>query len=80
VYKYLDTYIEEQFIKYDSVNKASFNTDIARSSIDRYLNTNVPTKSLLFYSKPITDFLLTLNLVKEASLNLNLDSNTAKEV
>jgi len=79
-YKYLGTIIEKEFVKYDSINKANIGTSISRDTLAKYLNTNIPIKNLLFYSKPINDYSLTLNLVKESSLGLTIDSNIAKQV
>jgi hypothetical protein len=43
-------------------------------------DTNVPFRGKLYYSSPIQDFDLTINLIKSASIGLNLDSNIAKKV
>jgi hypothetical protein len=40
----------------------------------------VPFRGKLYYSSPIQDFDLTINLIKSASIGLNLDSNIAKKV
>jgi hypothetical protein len=45
-----------------------------------YLDTNVPFKNKLYFSKPIVDIESTFNLVKSVSKDLTLDSNIAKEV
>lgn len=74
------THIDKTFIKYDSINQASIGQTIARFTIDRYLDTNVPTKNFLYYSKPITDFNLAFNLAKRASNTLEIDGKIAKKV
>jgi hypothetical protein len=45
-----------------------------------YLNTNVPYRGLLFYTNPIQNFESTYDLVKNATKDLKLDHNIAKEV
>jgi hypothetical protein len=44
------------------MSNASSCMGVGRPKIDRYLDTNVPSKGFLFYSKPIYD--LTSKLVK----------------
>lgn len=41
---------------------------------------NVAFKLKLYYSSPIQDFELTINLTKNASIGLNLDNNVAVKV
>jgi hypothetical protein len=80
VYKYNNNKIEENYSTYESMTLASQSTGIARSTIRVYLDTSVPSKGFLFYSKPITDFALVVDQVKEAIVNLNIDSNIPKKV
>ncbi len=65
-------------MEYPSVNKAKLALGTAPQTIKLYLDTNVPSKGVLYYSNPIVD--LTLKLVKESSGNLNLDHSVAKKV
>lgn len=43
-------------------------------------DTNVAFRGKLYYSSPIQDFELTINLTKNASIGLNLDNNVAVKV
>lgn len=80
VYKYSDTFIDNTPENWNSVYKASKKTGISRASINMYLNTNVPYRGLLFYTNPIQNFESTYDLVKNATKDLKLDHNIAKEV
>jgi len=79
-YKYTNSHIDKAFVQYDSVNSATKATNIARETIRMYLNTNVPYKGLLFYSKTIDNFESILSLVKSSSAGLELYSKLAKKV
>lgn len=79
-YKLLETKIDEQFIKYSSINNASSALGIGRSTINLYLDTNVPIKELLFFSKPIEDFSKSFELANKLKDELNLNSNISKKV
>ena len=48
VYNYTNGQINPNFTKYNSLNALSKELNIARDTIKRYLNTNVPYKSNLF--------------------------------
>lgn len=72
--------IKKTFLKYNSITEASFNEKRARGILGIYIDTNVPFKNKLYYSKPIINFESTFNLVKTVSKDLKLDSNIAKEV
>jgi len=45
-----------------------------------YLDTNVPIKGLLFYTRPLEDFDTAFNLAIRAYSELNIDGNMAKKV
>jgi len=79
-YKYTNSHIDKIFVQYASVNSATKATNIARESIRMYLNTNVPYKGLLFYSKAIENFESITSLVKTSSAGLELDAKLAKKV
>lgn len=79
VYKYSNTDIDQTFIKYASTSEACRYTSIVSSTIKRYLDTNVPTKGLLFFSKPLVDFKMFFSLVKKAEKELSLDHSVAKK-
>lgn len=80
VYDINDKHIDINHIKYDSITKASHLEKVAGGTLAIFLNTNVPFRNKLYYSKPILDLDLTFSLVKTSSNGLNLDSNIAKEV
>ena len=80
VYKYSNTHIDRSFMKYASTSEACRHTGLARSTINRYLDTNVPTKGLLFFSKPLADFNISFSLAKKAEKELSLDPTIAKKV
>lgn len=80
VYKYSNSNLDESYVLYNSINKANEYTKVSRDTIKRYINTNVPCKNLLFYSKPLDNFVLTNELIKNTSKGLNLDSASPKEV
>lgn len=80
VYKICTTHIEKTFTICDSINKASKVTGSSRETIQRYLNTNVPIKGFLYYSRPIKDFDGVLNLTKSSLDELNIDGNIPKKV
>lgn len=80
VYKLLNTQIDPTFVKYSSFNKACENTGIARQTLTLYLDTNVPTSGLLFFSKPIEDMDLSFKLAKKAIDDFNLDPTKPKKV
>lgn len=67
-------------MKFTSLNKASENTGIARQTITLYLDTNVPTNGLLFFSKPLKDMDSSFKLAKQAIGELSLDSTKPKKV
>nr|YP_009704216.1 GIY endonuclease [Ceratocystis fimbriata]YP_009710368.1 GIY endonuclease [Ceratocystis albifundus]QEN73779.1 GIY endonuclease [Ceratocystis fimbriata]QFX74870.1 GIY endonuclease [Ceratocystis albifundus] len=81
-YKLLDTKISEELKKYSSINNASSATGIgiARSTISLYLDTNVPIKELLFFSKPLENLAKSFELANKLRDELNLDSNISKKV
>ena len=78
VYEINDKGISKTFVKYNSITEDSYNEKRARGTLGIYLDTNVPFRNKLYFSKPITDFELTFNLVKSVSKDLKLDSNIAK--
>ena len=44
------------------------------------MDTNVPSKGLLFYSEPLVDFESSFQLVYESLDNFNISSNKSKKV
>lgn len=84
VYKLLNTKIDPLFVKYTSMSEACKDTGIARDTIRRYLDTHVPTKGLLFLSKPPPleggGLDSSFKLVKKASEGLTIDVNIPKQV
>lgn len=74
VYKYNEgasSFMDEKYECFASSNETSKVTGLARDTINRYLNTNVPIKGLLLYSEEIKDLSLVLNLVSESKTNLS---------
>lgn len=80
VYKLLNTQIDPTFVKYPSLKKACENTGIARETLTLYLDTNVPTSGLLFFSKPIEDMNSSFKLAQKAVDDLNIDPTKPKKV
>ncbi len=71
VYRYINKSIDEKYKCYSSFNEISKATGIARDTINRYLNTNVPIKNLLIFSEEIKYLNLVLNLANESKTNLS---------
>jgi len=80
VYNYTNGQINPNFTKYNSLNALSKELNIARDTIKRYLNTNVPYKSNLFFTSIITDLTLINDLVCKASEGLELNRTLTKKV
>lgn len=80
VYKLCATHIDKSFVKYDSINKAWQGSGPSRETIQMYLDTNVPIKGLLFYTRPLEDFDTAFDLAIRAYSELNIDGNIAKKV
>jgi len=80
IYKLSPSHIDPVFDKYSSLNKASEMTKIARSTLALYLDSNVPSEGLLFYSEPLVDFESSFQLVSESLDNFNISSNKSKKV
>ena len=80
VYKLCATHIDKTFVKYDSINKACEGSGPSRETIQMYLDTNVPIKGLLFYTRSLEDFDTAFNLAIRAYSELNIDGNIAKKV
>jgi hypothetical protein len=80
VYDINDKCIDINYVKYDSITKASHLERVAGGTLAVYINTNVPFRNKLYYSKPIIDLDFTFSQVKTLSSGLNLDSNIAKKV
>jgi len=80
VYSYNGINIDQNYISFTSISEAYKHTNISRSTISAYLDTNVPIKGLLFFSKPIEDLKLTLSLVKESEKSLPLSDSESKPV
>lgn len=53
VYNYNEISIDQTYKKCASISEACKLTGIARQTISAYLDTNVPIKGLLLFSKPI---------------------------
>lgn len=80
-YKLYDTYIDKiPAAKYASVNQASNATSSDRTTLRNYINTSVPFKGFLYFSKPITEFELTFNKAKEAMAKFKLNPSAPKKV
>ena len=80
VYKLCATHIDKTLVKYDSINKAHQGSGSSRETIRMYLDTNVPIKGLLFYTRPLEDFDTAFNLAIRAYSELSIDGNMAKKV
>jgi hypothetical protein len=80
VYDISDKGISKTFVKYKSITEASSLEKRARGTLGLYLDTNIPFKNKLYFSKPILDFESTIKLVKILSKDLKLDSNIAKGI
>ena len=80
VYTYNNDQINNNYIKYDSINTLSKEINVARDTIKRYLNTNVPYKNYLFYTKVLHDFDLINNLICKAKKGLDLNKTLPKKV
>ena len=81
VYEINSKGIKKTFLKYNSITEVSFNEKRARGTLGIYIDTNVPFRNKLYYSKPIKNsFESTFNLVKTVCKDLKLDSNIAKEL
>jgi len=80
VYTYNEISIDQTYKKCASISEACKLTGIARQTISAYLDTNVPIKGLLLFSKPIKDFNLVLCLVEESKKTLPLNNLESKPV
>jgi hypothetical protein len=60
--------------------KTSQGQKIARGTVSLYMNTNIPYRGKLYYSKLILNLANTFNLIKNVSKELKLRSNIAKQV
>ena len=80
VYEIMSDHISNEYNKYRSIIEASKIQKIARGTISRYIDTNVPFRGKLYYTKPITDMMETFNLVKNVSNDLKINSNIATNV
>lgn len=88
VYNYNGINIDKNYRNFISISEACKHTGIARQTISVYLDTNVPINprggrlrsGLLFFSKPIEDLKLALNLVKESEKSLPLSNLESKPV
>lgn len=80
VYEFLNTHIDPTPVKYISTSEACKHTGIARTTISRYMDTLVPTKGLLFFSKPLVDIDSSFKQAKKNSEELTLDPNISKQV
>lgn len=80
VYKYDGIHIDKNHRNFISISEACKHTGIARQTISAYLDTYVPIKGLLIFSKPIEDFKLALNLVKESEKSLPVSDLESKPV
>ena len=81
VYKLYETYIGKTPVaEYQSVKQSSISTGNARATINRYLNTNVPLKGLLYYTHPLTAFDEAFKVAKGVLENLNLKLNHSASI
>lgn len=80
VYNYTNGQINPNFTKYNSLNALSKELNIVRDTIKRYLNTNVPYKSNLFFISIVTDLTLINDLVCKVSEGLELNRTLTKKV
>jgi hypothetical protein len=80
VYIILNDKIDTNYNKYKSILETSQVEKIARGTISLYIDTNIPFRSKLYYSKPLLNLIKTFDLVKKVSKELKLNSNIAKEV
>ena len=80
VYIIYEKYIDENYIKYDSITKASCNEKLATNTLSMFIDTNVEFRNKLYYSNVITNLDLVFSIVKALSSKLNIDSNKAKQV
>ena len=80
VYNYNEISIDQNYKKCASISEACKLTGIARQTISAYLDTNVPIKGLLLFSKTIKDFNLVLSLVEESKKTLPLNNLESKPV
>jgi hypothetical protein len=80
VYNYNGINIDKNYRNFISISEACKHTGIARDTISAYLDTNVPIKGLLFFSKPIEELKLALNLVKESDKSLPISNLESKPV
>lgn len=80
VYIILNDKIDTKYNKYKSILETSQVEKIARGTISLYIDTNIPFRSKLYYSKPLLNLIKTFDLVKKVSKELKLNSNIAKEV
>lgn len=79
-YNYNGTNIDKNYRNFISISEACKHTGIARKTVSVYLDTNVPIKGLLFFSRPIEDLKLALNLVKQSEKSLPLSDLESKPV
>lgn len=80
VYSYNGVNIDKNYRNFISISEACKHTYIARPTIGAYLDTYVSIKGLLFFSKPLENFKLALNLVKESEKSLPLSNIESKPV
>ncbi len=80
VYEIMSDHINNEYSKYVSIIEASKRQNIGRGTISRYIDTNVPFRGKLYFTKPITDVMETFNLVKNVSNDLKINSNIAINV
>jgi hypothetical protein len=80
VYKILQTQIEKTYAKYPSIVKASEATGRDRGTIRTFLDTNVPIKGYLFFTRPILDFDKSFIKAKGYLSEINIDPSLPVEV
>jgi hypothetical protein len=80
VYTINNKAISKNFVKYKSITETSFNEKRARGTIGLYLDTNIPFRNKIYYSKPLVDLDSSFNEINSLSKDLNIISNKPKKV
>lgn len=76
----LPTHIEKTYEKYTSLIEASKATGRDRGTIRIFLDTNVPIRGYLFFTRPILDFDKSFNQAKNYLSEINIDPSLSVKV